>query len=76
VSPSAISQQVGVLRDSGLVISERAGRSVLHLTTERGLALLDPEKPHRCCCSTPSSAVTTFPAIVHCAERPPAVDCR
>jgi DNA-binding transcriptional ArsR family regulator len=58
VSPSAVSQQVGVLRDSGLVISERTGRSVLHRATERGLALLDPEKAHRCCCSTPCSAVT------------------
>lgn len=42
VSPSAISQHVGVLRDSGLVASERAGRNVLHMTTERGLALLEP----------------------------------
>jgi hypothetical protein len=43
VSPSAVSQHLGVLRDSGLVAGERSGRSVLYLTTERGLALLDPK---------------------------------
>ncbi len=43
VSPSAVSQHLGVLRDSGLVAGERIGRSVLYLTTARGLALLDPE---------------------------------
>jgi DNA-binding transcriptional ArsR family regulator len=37
-----VSQQLAVLRESGLVRSERAGRSVLHLATEVGLALLDP----------------------------------
>jgi DNA-binding transcriptional ArsR family regulator len=42
VSPSAVSQHLGVLRDCGLVAGERSGRSVLYLTTERGLALLDP----------------------------------
>jgi DNA-binding transcriptional ArsR family regulator len=42
VSPSAVSQHLRVLRDSGLVAGERSGRSVLYLTTERGLALLDP----------------------------------
>lgn len=42
VSPSAVSQHLGVLRDNGLVAGERAGRTVLYLTTERGLALLDP----------------------------------
>jgi DNA-binding transcriptional ArsR family regulator len=42
VSPSAVSQQLRVLRDSGLVAGERNGRGVLYLTTERGLALLDP----------------------------------
>lgn len=43
VSPSAVSQHLGVLRDSGLVTGERSGRSVLYMTTERGLALLDPK---------------------------------
>jgi len=42
VSPSAVSQHLRVLRDSGLVVGERTGRSVLYLSTERGLALLDP----------------------------------
>lgn len=42
VTPSAVSQHLGVLRDSGLVTGERIGRTVLYLTTERGLALLDP----------------------------------
>jgi len=42
VSASAVSQHLGILRDSGLVAGERSGRSVLYLTTERGLALLDP----------------------------------
>jgi DNA-binding transcriptional ArsR family regulator len=47
VSPSAISQHVVVLRDSGLVASERSGRTVLHRTTERGLALLEPQPQSR-----------------------------
>jgi DNA-binding transcriptional ArsR family regulator len=42
VTPSAVSQHLAVLRDSGLVVSERSGRSVLYLTSDRGLALLDP----------------------------------
>ncbi|GIJ43470.1 ArsR family transcriptional regulator [Virgisporangium aliadipatigenens] len=42
VTPSAVSQHLAVLRDSGLVAGERTGRAVLYLTTERGLALLDP----------------------------------
>lgn len=42
VTPSAVSQHLRVLRDSGLVTSERAGRSVLYLTTERGISLLEP----------------------------------
>ncbi|GIH18626.1 helix-turn-helix domain-containing protein [Rugosimonospora africana] len=42
VSPSAVSQHLRVLRDSGLVATERSGRSVLYLTTERGLDLLEP----------------------------------
>lgn len=47
VTPSAVSQHLGVLRDSGLVAGERRGRSVLYLTTERGLALLGPGSWHR-----------------------------
>jgi len=43
VSPSAVSQHLSILRDSGLIVGERSGRSVLYLTTERGLALLDPK---------------------------------
>jgi DNA-binding transcriptional ArsR family regulator len=42
VSPSAVSQQLRVLRDSGLVAGQRSGRSVRYRTTGRGLALLDP----------------------------------
>lgn len=42
VTPSAVSQHLAVLRDSGLVTSERSGRHVLHLVTDLGLALLDP----------------------------------
>ena len=42
VTPSAVSQHLAVLRDSGLVAGERSGRSVLYLTTERGVALLEP----------------------------------
>lgn len=42
VTPSAVSQHLSVLRGSGLVTSQRTGRHVLYLITERGLALLDP----------------------------------
>jgi hypothetical protein len=42
VTPSAVSQHLGVLRDSGLVARERSGRAVLYLTTPLGLSLLDP----------------------------------
>lgn len=42
VTPSAISQHLGVLRECGLVSRERAGRTVLYLATESGLALLGP----------------------------------
>jgi DNA-binding transcriptional ArsR family regulator len=44
VTPSAISQHLRVLRQSGLITGERIGRTVLYLTTERGLDLLDPPK--------------------------------
>jgi Family of unknown function (DUF5937)/Bacterial regulatory protein, arsR family len=40
VTPSAVSQHLGVLRGSGLVTSHRAGRHVLHQITGPGLALL------------------------------------
>jgi DNA-binding transcriptional ArsR family regulator len=43
VSPSAVSQHLRVLRESGLVAGGRSGRSVHYRTTERGLALLDPD---------------------------------
>jgi DNA-binding transcriptional ArsR family regulator len=43
VSPSAVSQHLRVLRGSGLVAGERSGRSILYLTTELGLTLLDPD---------------------------------
>jgi DNA-binding transcriptional ArsR family regulator len=42
VTPSAVSQHLGVLRDSGLVAARRSGRHVLYLITDRGLALLAP----------------------------------
>jgi DNA-binding transcriptional ArsR family regulator len=41
VTPSAVSQHLGILRESGLVTGERIGRTVLYVTTERGLDLLD-----------------------------------
>ncbi|MGW7535486.1 ArsR/SmtB family transcription factor [Amycolatopsis sp. NPDC054798] len=43
VSPSAVSQHLRVLRDSGLVIGRRSGRAVLYRTTEHGMRLLDRE---------------------------------
>ncbi|MCH6171195.1 ArsR/SmtB family transcription factor [Pseudonocardia alaniniphila] len=43
ITPSAVSQHLRVLRESGLVAGERHGRAVLYLTTERGLGLLDPD---------------------------------
>lgn len=39
VSPSAVSQHLRVLRDSGLVSGERTGREVLHVLTPLGTAL-------------------------------------
>jgi DNA-binding transcriptional ArsR family regulator len=41
VTPSAVSQHLGVLRESGLVERERSGRQVLYLVTALGTALLD-----------------------------------
>ncbi|MBE1574619.1 DUF5937 family protein [Amycolatopsis roodepoortensis] len=40
VTPSAVSQHLKVLRDSGLVARQRSGRSVLYLTTPLGERLL------------------------------------
>ncbi|ATY16389.1 transcriptional regulator [Amycolatopsis sp. AA4] len=42
VSPSAVSQHLRVLRDSGLVAGRRSGREVLYRTTEQGIRLLSP----------------------------------
>ena len=39
VTPSAVSQHLRVLRESGLVARERTGRSVLYMTTDLGVAL-------------------------------------
>ena len=40
VTPSAVSQHLGVLRESGLVARERYGRNVLYMTTTLGVSLL------------------------------------
>jgi len=40
VTPGAISQHIGVLRDCDLVTSQRAGRRVVHSLTETGEALV------------------------------------
>ncbi|RVX40493.1 regulatory ArsR family protein [Nonomuraea polychroma] len=40
VTPSAVSQHLGVLRESGLVARERSGRNVLYMTTELGASLI------------------------------------
>jgi DNA-binding transcriptional ArsR family regulator len=47
VTPSAVSQHLGILRESGLVTGERIGRTVLYVTTERGLTcwIRVPELP-------------------------------
>ncbi|SFP59785.1 ArsR/SmtB family transcription factor [Amycolatopsis rubida] len=45
VSPSAVSQHLRVLRDSGLVTGQRSGRAVLYRTTEQGIRLLSPGSP-------------------------------
>jgi DNA-binding transcriptional ArsR family regulator len=41
VTPSAISQHLRVLRDAGLVRTQRTGRSAVHLRTARADALLE-----------------------------------
>jgi DNA-binding transcriptional ArsR family regulator len=40
VTPSAVSQHLAVLRESGLVTRERSGRSVLYMATDLGATLL------------------------------------
>ncbi|GAA3672756.1 DUF5937 family protein [Nonomuraea antimicrobica] len=40
VTPSAVSQHLRVLRESGLVARERSGRNVLYLTTALGTSLI------------------------------------
>lgn len=40
VTPSAVSQHLGVLRESGLVARERSGRTVLYMTTALGASLI------------------------------------
>ncbi|WP_405164587.1 DUF5937 family protein [Nocardia sp. NBC_01499] len=40
VTPSAVSQHLRVLRDSGLIARERSGRNVLYVTTALGIRLL------------------------------------
>jgi DNA-binding transcriptional ArsR family regulator len=41
VTPGAVSQHLTVLRDSGLVSTQRSGRRAVHLITDLGAALLD-----------------------------------
>jgi DNA-binding transcriptional ArsR family regulator len=40
VTPSAVSQHLGVLRENGLIARERSGRNVLYMTTALGAALI------------------------------------
>ncbi|MGW1005840.1 DUF5937 family protein [Streptomyces sp. NPDC002520] len=40
ITPSAVSQHLGALRGAGLVSTQRTGRTVLHLRTERATHLL------------------------------------
>ncbi|WP_116201698.1 ArsR/SmtB family transcription factor [Amycolatopsis circi] len=47
VSPSAVSQHLRVLRDSGLVSGRRSGREVLYRTTKEGMRLLNPSAEQR-----------------------------
>ena len=41
VTASAVNQHLRVLRDAGLLVSTRYGRSVLYLRSELGSALLE-----------------------------------
>ncbi len=43
VTAGAVSQHLAVLKDAGLVASHRAGRTTLHLRTERANALVAPD---------------------------------
>ncbi|GGS51343.1 hypothetical protein GCM10010156_07420 [Planobispora rosea] len=45
VTPSAVSQHLGVLRENGLVARERAGRNVLYTATALGVSLISPDLP-------------------------------
>jgi DNA-binding transcriptional ArsR family regulator len=40
VTPSAVSQHLGVLRENGLIARERSGRNVLYMTTALGAVLI------------------------------------
>lgn len=45
ITPSAVSQHLGALRGAGLVSTQRAGRTALHLRTERANNLLGTSAP-------------------------------
>ncbi|MFI6996260.1 ArsR/SmtB family transcription factor [Nocardia sp. NPDC050175] len=45
VTPSAVSQHLRVLHDSGLIARERSGRNVRYVTTALGIRLLDVSRP-------------------------------
>jgi len=45
VTPSAVSQHLRVLRETGLIAGVRSGRRVLYLTTPLGLSVLDAPHP-------------------------------
>jgi hypothetical protein len=42
ISPASASTHAAVLRDAGLIATERHGSAVLHMVTSRGVALLGP----------------------------------
>ncbi|GAA4627945.1 DUF5937 family protein [Actinoallomurus vinaceus] len=42
LTPSAVSQHLGALRDADLIVTHRRGRTALHVRTERGSALVGP----------------------------------
>ncbi|WP_245616922.1 ArsR/SmtB family transcription factor [Amycolatopsis taiwanensis] len=48
VTPSAVSQQLRVLRESGLVARERSGRTVLYATTALGESLAEDRDKRSC----------------------------
>jgi DNA-binding transcriptional ArsR family regulator len=45
ITPSAVSQHLGALRGAGLVLTQRTGRTALHLRTERATNLLGTSAP-------------------------------